>query len=266
MAHGFLLYGPFASPVPVRLTNTPHLLACWPRSGCLGILHESCLSILRHAGTGPWSPPGRHDRQPPADRSTKAGWAESPALFWLGGLRRRASPGSGCSLMGLATDETHRRLAGLSLSHTRHPRAGPGSEPHFRWGFFMRYSPPLPAGAPSSPLCPTPLERPLKPDQPKRCVTAPCRVGPVLERPVLTLVVSLLCDGWPDQPSGTAGGKPATDRADQGQCAANYPGGGAAGWSRAVTSPLERQLNGLEATRNDPFHPARPTELDHPDL
>ena len=85
MAHGFLLYGPFAVCGPLRNGDYAATAGLLASIGLVSIL-TVCLSIYGTAGKGPnVQPADATIINPPADLFTKAGWAEFASGFWLGG-------------------------------------------------------------------------------------------------------------------------------------------------------------------------------------
>ena len=85
MAHGFLLYGPFAVCGPLRNGDYAATAGLLASIGLVSIL-TVCLSIYGTAGRGPnVQPADATIINPPADLFTKAGWAEFASGFWLGG-------------------------------------------------------------------------------------------------------------------------------------------------------------------------------------
>lgn len=85
MAHGFLLYGPFAVCGPLRNGDYAATAGLLASIGLVSIL-TVCLSIYGTAGKGPnVQPADATIIKPPADLFTKTGWAEFASGFWLGG-------------------------------------------------------------------------------------------------------------------------------------------------------------------------------------
>ncbi|MGB0563378.1 MAG: photosystem I reaction center subunit XI [Spirulinaceae cyanobacterium] len=83
MAHGYLLYGPFASLGPLRNTEYAQLAGLIAAIGLVAIL-TICLSI--YADVGPGKPIATLTTpEPPKELSTKEGWNEFAKGFLLGG-------------------------------------------------------------------------------------------------------------------------------------------------------------------------------------
>jgi len=98
LAHGFLLYGRVALPVPAVADRKRSTV--WPlatdRAGHR-FLTNLPVDLRQRRATGPkWSSPADATIDtPPADLlHTKAGWAEFASGFWLGGAAAPPSPGS----------------------------------------------------------------------------------------------------------------------------------------------------------------------------
>ncbi|MEM8637202.1 MAG: photosystem I reaction center subunit XI [Cyanobacteria bacterium P01_G01_bin.54] len=83
MAHGYLLYGPFALLGPLRSTEYAQLAGLIAAIGLVTIL-TLCLSIYAGAGSG--VPIATLTTPvPPKDLSTKEGWNDFASGFLLGG-------------------------------------------------------------------------------------------------------------------------------------------------------------------------------------
>jgi photosystem I subunit 11 len=83
MAHGYLLYGPFALLGPLRATEYGDLAGLLASVGLVSIL-TICLSIYGSVGSG--APlPSVTAPQAPADLATQGGWSEFAGSFLIGG-------------------------------------------------------------------------------------------------------------------------------------------------------------------------------------
>ncbi|NEO87164.1 MAG: photosystem I reaction center protein subunit XI [Spirulina sp. SIO3F2] len=83
MAHGYLLYGPFAVLGPLRNTDSAELAGLMAAVG-LVVLLTMCLSI--YGGVGSGKPIATHTTpNPPENLGTKEGWSDFASGFFLGG-------------------------------------------------------------------------------------------------------------------------------------------------------------------------------------
>lgn len=83
MAHGYLLYGPFALLGPLRSSANSHLAGLLGAVGLVVIL-TICLSLYSSTGSG--KPIATVTTpNPPADLGSKEGWSEFATGFLVGG-------------------------------------------------------------------------------------------------------------------------------------------------------------------------------------
>lgn len=85
MAHGYLLYGPFALLGPLRDSDIPGLAGLLGAAGLVVIL-TACLSIYSGAGISKGVSEATAPFTPPADFSTNEGWSEFAGGFLIGGI------------------------------------------------------------------------------------------------------------------------------------------------------------------------------------
>jgi photosystem I subunit 11 len=83
MAHGYLLFGPFALLGPLRNTDSAGVAGLMSSVGLVVIL-TVCLLIYGKVGSGPAIATVTTPK-PPESFSTKAGWSEFASGFLLGG-------------------------------------------------------------------------------------------------------------------------------------------------------------------------------------
>lgn len=85
MAHGYLLYGPFALLGPLRDSDVPALAGLLAAAGLVVIL-TACLSIYSGAGVNQATTETTTPFQPPTDFGTDEGWSEFAGSFLIGGI------------------------------------------------------------------------------------------------------------------------------------------------------------------------------------
>ncbi len=83
MAHGYLLYGPFAVLGPLRNSDFGVFAGLLAAIGLVSIL-TICLSIYGDVGVSA-PQPSVTTPKPPSDLGTKEGWSDFAAGFWIGG-------------------------------------------------------------------------------------------------------------------------------------------------------------------------------------
>jgi photosystem I subunit XI len=91
MAHGYLLYGPFATLGPLRNTEIANLAGVLGASGLVVIL-TICLSI--YAGSRPAAPIANLAAPAPEGLGTSEGWNEFAGSFLIGGIGGAAFAGA----------------------------------------------------------------------------------------------------------------------------------------------------------------------------
>jgi photosystem I subunit XI len=85
MAHGYLLYGPFALLGPLRDTDVPALAGLIGAVGLVIIL-TICLSLYSGANVNPAVSRNTLPYTPPEGLSTDEGWSEFAGSFLVGGI------------------------------------------------------------------------------------------------------------------------------------------------------------------------------------
>jgi len=85
MAHGYLLYGPFALLGPLRDSDIPALGGLLGASALVVIL-TACLSIYSGAGINAAVTKTTTPFTPPASLETDEGWSEFAGSFLIGGI------------------------------------------------------------------------------------------------------------------------------------------------------------------------------------
>ncbi|MFM7471570.1 MAG: photosystem I reaction center subunit XI [Nodosilinea sp.] len=85
MAHGYLLYGPFALLGPLRDSDIPGLAGLLSAAALVVIL-TACLSIYSGAGVNPAVTRATAPFTPPAGFDTNEGWSEFAGGFLIGGI------------------------------------------------------------------------------------------------------------------------------------------------------------------------------------
>ena len=85
MAHGYLLYGPFALLGPLRDTDVPAIAGLIGAAGLVLIL-TVCLSIYSGANISPAVSRNTLPYTPPEGLSTDEGWSEFAGAFLVGGI------------------------------------------------------------------------------------------------------------------------------------------------------------------------------------
>jgi len=85
MAHGYLLYGPFALLGPLRDSDIPGLAGLLSASALVVIL-TACLSIYSGAGVNTAVIKTTTPFTPPASLETDEGWSEFAGSFLIGGI------------------------------------------------------------------------------------------------------------------------------------------------------------------------------------
>ncbi|WP_008315008.1 photosystem I reaction center subunit XI [Leptolyngbya sp. PCC 6406] len=85
MAHGYLLYGPFALLGPLRDSDIPGLAGLLGAAALVMIL-TACLSIYSGAGISKAVTEATAPYTPPAAFSTNEGWSEFAGGFLIGGI------------------------------------------------------------------------------------------------------------------------------------------------------------------------------------
>jgi len=85
MAHGYLLYGPFALLGPLRDSDIPGLAGLLGAAGLVVIL-TACLSLYSGAGISPGIVKSTAPFSPPEALSTDEGWSEFAGGFLVGGI------------------------------------------------------------------------------------------------------------------------------------------------------------------------------------
>ena len=85
MAHGYLLYGPFALLGPLRDTDVPAIAGLLGAVGLVLIL-TVCLSLYSGANISPEVSRNTLPYQPPEGLSHDEGWSEFAGSFLIGGM------------------------------------------------------------------------------------------------------------------------------------------------------------------------------------
>lgn len=85
MAHGYLLYGPFALLGPLRDSDVPGLAGLLSAAGLIMIL-TACLSIYSGAGVNGGVTETTTPFQPPEAFGSDEGWSEFAGSFLIGGI------------------------------------------------------------------------------------------------------------------------------------------------------------------------------------
>ncbi|MBU6228406.1 MAG: photosystem I reaction center protein subunit XI [Cyanobacteria bacterium REEB459] len=85
MAHGYLLYGPFALLGPLRDSEIPGLAGLLSAAALVVIL-TACLSIYSGAGVNPAVTRATSPFAPPAGFDSNEGWSEFAGGFLIGGI------------------------------------------------------------------------------------------------------------------------------------------------------------------------------------
>lgn len=85
MAHGYLLYGPFALLGPLRDSDVPGLAGLLSASALIIIL-TACLSLYSGAGVNQAVTKTTTPFTPPASLETDEGWSEFAGSFLIGGI------------------------------------------------------------------------------------------------------------------------------------------------------------------------------------
>ena len=85
MAHGYLLYGPFALLGPLRDSDIPGLAGLLSAAALVVIL-TACLSIYSGAGINPAVSKATTPFTPPSGLGSKGGWSEFAGGFLIGGI------------------------------------------------------------------------------------------------------------------------------------------------------------------------------------
>lgn len=85
MAHGYLLYGPFALLGPLRDTDVPAIAGLLASVGLVLIL-TVCLSLYSGANVSSAVSRNTLPYQPPEGLSTDEGWSEFAGSFLIGGI------------------------------------------------------------------------------------------------------------------------------------------------------------------------------------
>ncbi len=85
MAHGYLLYGPFALLGPLRDSDIPGLAGLLG-SAALVVILTACLSIYSGAGINSAVTKATAPFTPPAGFDTNEGWSEFAGSFLIGGI------------------------------------------------------------------------------------------------------------------------------------------------------------------------------------
>ena len=85
MAHGYLLYGPFALLGPLRDSDVPGLAGLLSAAGLIIIL-TACLSIYSGAGVNRSVTETTTPFTPPQGFATEEGWSEFAGSFLIGGI------------------------------------------------------------------------------------------------------------------------------------------------------------------------------------
>ncbi len=85
MAHGYLLYGPFALLGPLRDTDVPAVAGLLAAVGLVLIL-TVCLSLYSGANVSPDVSRNTLPYTPPEALSTDEGWSEFAGSFLIGGI------------------------------------------------------------------------------------------------------------------------------------------------------------------------------------
>jgi photosystem I subunit XI len=97
MAHGYLLFGPFAMLGPLRNTDSANLAGILGAAGLVVIL-TICLSL--YAATKPDAPINNLAAPAPKDLAASGGWSEFSRSFLIGGLGGAATAGGLTILLG----------------------------------------------------------------------------------------------------------------------------------------------------------------------
>lgn len=85
MAHGYLLYGPFALLGPLRDSDVPGIAGLLGAAGLVVIL-TACLSIYSGAGVNSGVTKTTTPFQPPEAFGSDEGWSEFGSGFLIGGI------------------------------------------------------------------------------------------------------------------------------------------------------------------------------------
>lgn len=85
MAHGYLLYGPFALLGPLRDSDIPGLAGLLGAAALVVIL-TACLSIYSGAGVNKAVTEATAPFNPPEELGTEEGWSEFAGGFLIGGI------------------------------------------------------------------------------------------------------------------------------------------------------------------------------------
>ncbi len=85
MAHGYLLYGPFALLGPLRDSDVPAIAGLLAAVGLVMIL-TICLSLYSGSNVSPEVSRNTLPYQPPEGLSTDEGWSEFAGSFLVGGI------------------------------------------------------------------------------------------------------------------------------------------------------------------------------------
>ncbi|MEB3314578.1 MAG: photosystem I reaction center subunit XI, partial [Cyanobacteriota bacterium] len=85
MAHGYLLYGPFALLGPLRDSDIPGLAGLLSAAALVVIL-TACLSIYSGAGINPAVSKATTPFTPPSGFDSNEGWSEFAGGFLIGGI------------------------------------------------------------------------------------------------------------------------------------------------------------------------------------
>ena len=97
MAHGYLLFGPFAKLGPLRNTDSANLAGMLSAAGLVVIL-TLCLSI--YAASQPDAPLNNLAAAAPKDLAAAGGWSEFARSFLIGGLGGVVTAGALTILLG----------------------------------------------------------------------------------------------------------------------------------------------------------------------
>jgi photosystem I subunit XI len=97
MAHGYLLFGPFAKLGPLRNTDSANLAGGLSAAGLVVIL-TLCLSL--YAASKPDAPLNNLAAPAPKDLAAAGGWSEFARSFLIGGLGGVVTAGALTILLG----------------------------------------------------------------------------------------------------------------------------------------------------------------------
>jgi photosystem I subunit 11 len=97
MAHGYLLFGPFAKLGPLRNTGSANLAGILGAAGLVVIL-TLCLSL--YAATKPDAPLNNLAAPAPKDLAVSGGWSEFARSFLIGGVGGAVTAGVLTILLG----------------------------------------------------------------------------------------------------------------------------------------------------------------------